>query len=272
MEAHNITNNNSIFFENNKVDKIIALTATPPRDPEKLEIFKKLNIKTVFELSLDEGIKRGVVSPYEIEIIELPLDNIDKYIKAGNKAKPFYQTEFSRYRYLSESIRKLMYANSPSLKFLLLQRMRFIYNLKSKTNVAKALLDTLPKDERILIFCGSIPQAEELCKYTHHSKNAKKDNLSKFCNGTIDRLAAVQMLNEGINIPNVDTAVIVQLNSNDLHLIQRIGRVVRFRNDHIAKIYIISAIQTQDEVWVEKALESFDASKIKYTSYKTYMK
>ena len=35
-----------------------------------------------------------------------------------------------------------------------------------------------------------------------------------------------------------------------------IGRVVRLREGHQAVIYIITALETQDEKWLEKALES----------------
>lgn len=273
-EAHNITENNALFFENNEISNILALTATPPTDIDKQLILHSLGVTTTYTLTLDQGIDLGVVSPYEIEIIEIPLDSKDKYIKSGSKKKRFYQTEFDKYQYLSERIRKLMFSNDKkdTLKFMLFNRMRFIYNLKSKTDTARGVLDTIPESERTLIFCGSIKQAEELCKFSYHSKNEKLKNFDKFCNGEINRLASVQKLNEGVNIPNVDNVVIVQLNSRDLHLIQRIGRAVRFRDNHTAKIYILSSIGTQDEKWVQRALESFDPSKIKYSSYKTYLK
>ena len=79
-------------------------------------------------------------------------------------------------------------------------------------------------------------------------------------------------MNEGQNIPNLDNAVIVQLNSNELSTIQRIGRCIRYRPGHEATIYILSVVQTQDEKWVKKALENFDTNNIEYVSYKNYLK
>ena len=55
--------------------------------------------------------------------------------------------------------------------FLILQRMRFIYNLPSKLEAAKYILKhIIPIEDRTLIFCGSIAHAEELSKNTYHSK------------------------------------------------------------------------------------------------------
>lgn len=75
-------------------------------------------------------------------------------------------------------------------------------------------------------------------------------------------------MNEGHNIPNVDSAVIVQLNSQELNTVQRIGRCIRYRPGHEAIIYILSVVQTQDEKWVAKALDSFDKDNIEYINAK----
>jgi len=70
-------------------------------------------------------------------------------------------------------------------------------------------------------------------------------------------------LNEGHNIPiKVDNAVIVQLNSNDRNLIQRIGRILRYKKGHVAKVIIILCIDTVDENWYIKATAGLDSSKI----------
>jgi superfamily II DNA or RNA helicase len=63
---------------------------------------------------------------------------------------------------------------------------------------------------------------------------------------------------------NLDSALIVQLSSKQLDLVQRIGRVLRKRKDHKAKIMILCTIDTQDEKWAKKALEPFDKKKIEY--------
>lgn len=266
-EAHRITEANKVFFDKNQVNKILALTATPPKDEEKIKILNELNLPIVYELSLDEGVELGIVAPYKIKVIQSVLDNKLKYIESGSKKNRFYVTEEAQYKYLSRQIQKLMYSGEDIPKFLFLNRMRFIYNLKSKTELAKKIINSLPKEEKTLIFCGSIQQANELCEHNFHSKTDGKD-LDKFMKDEIKMLSCVNALNEGMNIQNIDNAIVVQLDSVDLNLIQRIGRACRFRENHLANIYILCATGTQDEKWVETALKSFDKNNIEYVYYK----
>ena len=272
-ECHNITEANSMFFHQNQVKKAIGLTATMPENLEKQTLLYDLGFKVTYELTLDFAVQLGLVSPYEVTIIKVPLNTKDKNCESGSKAKPFMQTEFAKYNYLTDVINKTMYSSSQqvknSLKFKVLARMRFIYGLKSKTDATKFLLENvIPKDERTLIFAGGISQAEELCENSFHSKSKKTDtSFEDFKAGRLNRLACVNALNEGHNIPNLDNGVVAQLNSKALHLVQRIGRIVRYRHNHRAQIYIVCAIGTQDEVWVNKAIEELDKDCIKFIEY-----
>lgn len=272
-ETHNITENNAKFFDNNTVDNCLGLTATLPKDEIKKTILKGLGFKIAYELPLDLAVELGLVSPYKITVVEVELDTEDKYVKSGTKDKPFYQTEYKKYEYLSGVISRLMFSNNArakaSLKFKILNRMRFIYNLRSKTLAAEYLLENvISKDERTLIFCGGIAQAEHLNEYSFHSKKKNSEDFDNFKAEKINRLSCVNALNEGHNIPNLDNGLVVQLNSKELNLIQRIGRIVRFRQGHIAEIYIICVMNTQDEKWVAKALDGLDKSNINRIKFK----
>ena len=79
-----------------------------------------------------------------------------------------------------------------------------------------------------------------------------------------DTLGAVKALKEGHDIPNLDMILIVQLTAKELDIIQQIGRVVRWRPGHTATVYILIATGTQDEAWLESALQGFDQSKITF--------
>ena len=262
-EAHNLTENNMEFFANSSVRNIMALTATPPTDPIKIAILERLGIKTVYELNLDTAVKLRIVAPYEIVIVETQLESIDKTAIGGTKNKPFATTEAKLYSHINQTINRIMYANKPEvLKFALLKRMRFIYGLKSKQDAAEYILSTLPNSNRTLIFCGSIDQARALGEGCYHSKTSDKW-LTKFNNKEINKLSCVNALNEGMNLVDVDDAIIVQLNSNERHTIQRLGRCVRSREGHKAKIIILVCKGTQDEKWLTKAIENLDTNNIK---------
>lgn len=274
-ESHNVTSANTEVFMNLSKEqlnnlKILCLTATPPNDDEKKDIlYNKLGCKVILKISLDEGVKLGIVSPYRITVVEGYLDDTKKTIETGGGGKKWLSTEFAIYQYKSRNITKMRFSGKPVPKFMYLDRMRFIYNLPSKTENAKKILSKIDKNERTILFCGSIEQAEKLCENTWHSKS-KIDTLSLFKKKKINQLATVKIINEGENIPDVDNILIVQLDSNALNLIQRIGRAVRLREGHVANIFILTTMQTQDESWVEKALENFDRNNINYVSIKNY--
>lgn len=271
-ECHNITENNSTFFDTNVCQQILGLTATYPRDIITRDLFKKYIGGVVYNIDTDTAVKLGIVNPYEIIIVNVPLNFSIKDCLVGSKDKPFYTTELKNYVYLTEQCMLTPSKNN------YLKRMRFVYNLKSKTRVAEMLLThVIPQEARTLIFCGSKVIADKLCNFRFYSKPSKPKkgcigydakmalyevskrewqgdvSLNMFVAGKINRLACVEALNEGHNIENIDYAVIVQLNSNEKDLIQRIGRCIRYKPNHTGKIIIMCSNDTVDAEWVASA-------------------
>ena len=275
-EGHNITELASEFFLNNHIEKTVLLTATPPDDPIKVEILNQLGIELVYELTLDQAVRLGFVAPYKITVIVSPLDNVTKNIIGGNKANPFMTTEAATYAYWNKRVQAAMGNQTPQgkakMKFAILGRMQFIYKLPSKTALIKYLLSTvIPKEDRTIIFCGNIEQAEDVCPWKYHSKSGNQD-YDDFKAEKINRLSCVKAINEGHNFPGIDSGIVGQLNSKEKDLVQRIGRLIRFRPGHEAHLYIIVAEGTQDEKWVETAVENLDQSKIEYVRIDNFKK
>jgi superfamily II DNA or RNA helicase len=270
-EGHNITELSSEFFINNGVENIVLLTATPPTDMIKKQILSDLGIKLVYELTLDQAVRLGFVAPYKITVITVPLDNVTKNIKGGNKANPFMTTEAATYAYHNKRVQQC-YGDQTAqgkakMKFAILGRMQFIYKIPSKTAVIKFLLDkVIAKTDRTLIFCGNIEQAEQVCPHTYHSKTSDTD-YNLFKSELINRLSCVKAVNEGHNFPGIDSGIIGQLNSKEKDLVQRIGRLIRFRPGHEAHLYIVVSEGTQDEKWLENATENLNQSKIEYVRF-----
>ena len=275
-EGHNITELSSEFFLNNNVERTVLLTATPPEDKIKRQILSDLGIDLVYELTLDQAVRLGFVAPYKITVITVPLDATTKNIPGGTKLKPFMTTEAACYAYWNKRVQGAMFDQTPQgkakLKFAILGRMQFIYKIPSKTQVIKFLLDkVISKEDRTIIFCGNIEQAEEVCPTFYHSKSGN-ESYDAFKAEQINRLSCVKAVNEGHNFPGVDSGIIGQLNSKEKDLVQRIGRLIRFRPGHEAHLYIVVSESTQDEKWLENATENLNQSKIEYvrfTNFKT---
>ena len=121
---------------------------------------------------------------------------------------------------------------------------------------------------RKLVFASTIKQAEELSKFTYHSKTDNTD-LLRFKNGLIDELVLVNSGGTGHTYRAIDHLILVQSDSDKNGLTsQKISRTLLEQKDYIATIWVISLIGTQDEKWVESTLQNFDKSKIEFLRFK----
>lgn len=64
-----------------KYKTIIGLSGTHPKHKDKLDLYNKLELKSLAEMSIDEAVENKLIAPYKIRVIELDLDNTDKYIQ-----------------------------------------------------------------------------------------------------------------------------------------------------------------------------------------------
>jgi len=278
-EVHHLTLECSLFFaisNNWKVIDVLGLTAVLPSRSQEEDIEKRLRIDRLcpscFKVTLEDAIKLELVADFEIKVMKFQLDAEDKYIPAGTKAVPFMTTEAANYKYLTKMVQKMAMAKKEGAKFSWIgKRSRFLKNLRSKTWLAfECMRHMINGTNRTLIFCGSIEQSEVLCgKWVYHSRT-DDSHLDRFKNQEINFLGVVDALNEGKNIENLDQILIVQLNSNELNVIQRIGRTIRFRPGHKALVIVLIAEGTADENWYREAFANFDKSRIK--EYKVKIK
>lgn len=265
-EIHNsLTDEYLKFYANNTYDHILGLSATIP--VAKRPIISAI-APIVFTYSFEQGVEDGVVSPFEIIVVDHYLNSSAKVIEAGNAKKKWMQTEAERYAYLTRAVDVARWGgNTNAIKFSQLNRMRFMYSLPSKVEPCKALCKRiLDEGGRVVLFSNSKDIIDLVTTRGMHSgKTAKQNDLlyEGFNKKEFNIIGSAKKLKEGNNLVDVDSLVMLSYNSSDLDLVQRIGRVVRFVPGKIAKIYIFRTAGTQEEVWFRKMLEAVNLSKIK---------
>jgi superfamily II DNA or RNA helicase len=266
-EGHNLTAKSSSILKDNQYAKCLYLSATLPENNLKREMLKNKGFKVVYQLSLEECVKLGFVADYEITVVKVPLETEDKKYHLYRDNAKVYVSEFEMNKYHNETVKRILdnpYAKSALKKNVIMNRMQFIYSLRSKTEALKFIKDNvIPEDVRTLYFCGSIKQAEELSSYHYHSKSCSK-HYDAFKKEEINHLSSVSSLNEGHTFPNLNTVVISQVQSSEKDLVQRIGRALRKEK---GKVYILISEGTQDEIWLKNALTFFDGSKVTEIAY-----
>jgi superfamily II DNA or RNA helicase len=268
-EIHHLTSATATHFFNRKdgiqVETVLGLTATLPGTKWDEQRLKRQLIDSIapsfYKVSLEDAIELELVADFEVLTLKYELDNVVHDKLHGGKM----YTEKTLYQHLTKMIQRGIFSKKPGLKAMAMQkRTQLLRTLGTKEKLARIALTSLVKPGiRTLVFCGSIEQAEALgAPNTYHSKRDDKA-LQTFLDEEIDTLFVVDALNEGKNVPNLDQSIVVQLTSSELAITQRIGRNVRWRPGHKAKIYVLVVAATVDEQWYNNAFSQFDKKRIK---------
>lgn len=263
-EEQFITENNSLSLRKGQLtyDYIVSMTGTATKHVEKRELYKELDLKVLYDMGINEAVDMGMLSDYEVKVLQVMLNNQDKEITAGTKDKPFMTTEKAQYDYVDRMAMQAIYQGRKDAAFRIMARMRAIKNSPSKHKAAEWLYNKL--EGRNLFFCSSIAQANEIGDYQYHSKTDNED-LQKFMVGAVDNICMVNAGGTGFTYKAIDNLVLVQADSDKNGLTsQKICRTLLQQKDYKATIWIICLVGTQDEKWVKSALENFDQSKVKY--------
>lgn len=236
-----------------KGNRILGLSGTLSKDT-KQELLDELGLKVLVSYTLNQAIEDGLISDYRIKIVKVDLDNEELIYKKNTR------TEKKQYGALTWVIK-----NKGQNMMLNLQRMRIIHNSVAKIRKVKELLWTLI-NERVLVFCASNKTAQELGCVIHTSKFKNQEEFDKFTSGDGNHIAVCKIGNTGVSFKHLWYIIIAAFDSNGENLCQRICRsLILDEKGKISTIYIISSTETQEcDVWLKKALEFFDQTKIEY--------
>jgi superfamily II DNA or RNA helicase len=190
----------------------------------------------------------------------IPLSEHNNYqVKAGSRQ--FWTSERKSYDFWTKRLAAAETKKQEQMSSLM--RMRAMMDFSSKEKYAKELLYDI--EEKCIVFCNTMEQADRLCRDSYHSKNPNsEDNLIKFKNGSIDKLSCVLQLNEGVNIPQLKAGIILHAYGNERKSSQRIGRLLRLNPNDTSTVHVLCYKNTVDERWVKEALSDLDPKKITY--------
>lgn len=284
-EAHHLSDRCKEILVEMRSDYKIFLSATLKRE-------LKHWIKTTYPevkfitVSLKEAIDNEVLPDPKVYLIPLTLDNsnstevlikknkkstltIDCFYKDRWKYMKLYNcnikcTPQQYYNEISNDIeywkKQSMFKKAFEFKWLKCCNDRLKWLSNQKNNIVITILKHL-KDYRVLTFCNSIEQTELLGKYCINSKN--KDamkHLTMFNEGKIKHITACDIVNEGVNLTNCKIGLFAAINSSEILIKQKNGRVLRHKEPVIIIPYYKN---TREEEIVVKMLENYNKELIK---------
>lgn len=204
----------------------LGLSATPirPYDEEGTELVLEYFGGIVYEFSLEEAIAAGILCEYEYHVYVAELND----------------EEYFKFRELTIRISQLLNSDDEEklelAKTLSIQRANIIKSASSKLDLLNGIIEDHPS-RRSMIYCADIAGATAVsgmlagrgltvARYTSEDGDRPR-LLWDFSRGNLDALVAVKCLDEGVDIPAADQAIILASDASERQFIQRRGRILR---------------------------------------------
>ncbi|GAG38584.1 unnamed protein product, partial [marine sediment metagenome] len=155
---------------------------------------------------------------------------------------------------------------------LLNARKGIIHTSMSKLEALKWIINNENlRNEKVLIFHERIEKVEKIYKFLrekrfnvgiYHTNQAYKqrlDNISNYRNGTSNILVSCRALDEGFDVPESNTGIIVTGTSSVRQWIQRMGRILRkMPGKEFSRIYVVFVDVVEKDVFKETELREFE--------------
>lgn len=269
----------SQFYFNNKSEAIIGLSATINKNIQYVDKDNKMFTKgdllhkiapICFKYTVNQGQLEGTSRKLNIYIIDHELDPINKTVKAGSLKTSFFQTELNAYKYWDTQFKKSLFLNEDEphrdLKILIASNKRrdLLYKLPSKINVVKKLLDNIKG--KSVVFGNSIDSLLQITRNTVSSRNTQEQNnviREYFDSNKIKVIGSFKKLQQGANLGLLDNVILHSYYGVEGKFIQMFGRA-RINEDKVGNVFILATKDTQELVWLNKAIENFTEYNIIY--------
>lgn len=240
-------------------EAFIGLSATIKRDMR--DYFIHNHKAEVIKCDLKEAVEDEVLPEPMVYLLPLTLDTTSYTYKVKKFGRDIITTQKGYYDSASSLIEwyKNKYFNSRNKRiknlWLSMAGKRLKWCAEQKEALVLSLLGKF-KNYKTLTFCSGIEQSERLGKYNITSKNkASVKNLEMFNSNKIKHITACNILNEGVNLTNCRIGIFCNLNSSEIVVKQRVGRILR----HKSPVIIIPYFKdTREEELVEKMIEEYN--------------
>ena len=222
----------------------LGLSATPERENDDgfKNLIEPVLGSIIYEYSYNEAFKDDVISNFNMTNVRT---NLNEKEEEG--------VALLTKRIAIELSKKTV--NYEKVEMLQIRKSRIVKSSVNRIPVALKIILNL-KNKKTIVFCESIKHANYINSYlnkkakfstiyhTGVSRNIRKANLLLFKRGVYRIMVTCTALDEGLNVPDINAAVIVSQTMSNRQRIQRLGRALR-KGKSLAEIYTIYI--TEDE-------------------------
>lgn len=254
--------------ENSKAIQIdalgcLGLTATAERefDDGLEEVLVPTLGPLFYEYSLGQARTDGVLSPFQLTNVEIPLQ----------------EDEAEQVQRLGQRIQRAWSAGNDELaKILALRRSGVVKSARMRIPTTVALMEG-HRGKRALLFHEDIRTATSIADllsarghsvglyHSYLGAALRRDNLRQFRDGILDILVTCRALDEGVDVPEAELAVIVAASTSRRQRIQRLGRVLRRSAEKdLARVFTLYATPSEESRLVAEQSELTDVAEINW--------
>ncbi len=224
----------------------LGLTATPPRSPSS-DRLRGLVGPTVFELSVGD-LSGRFLARCELVTLRLDLDPEERgeWERAVSVYRPVlraFQRECPNVDWI-DFVRASSRTEQGRQALAAFRRSRAVLAFPSAKRDAVAGLLARHAMSRVLVFTPDNATAYAVAREhlvmpmtCHISRVERAAALDRFRRGELRALVSARVLNEGIDVPDADVAIVVGGTQGEREHVQRIGRLLRPREGKTAVVY-----------------------------------
>ncbi|KAB8033501.1 DEAD/DEAH box helicase [Fluviispira multicolorata] len=226
----------------------LGLTATPERSDGKEELLYKICGPICFQTDIRD-LEGVTLAPYDIVTKEIAMTEEEQLLYAENRRKylDFVRAkniQFSHNNGWQTFLRVAHQSKEGKEAFqAYLKQKKLAQASSNKENSVWEIL-CQHRADRILIFTQDNETAYHLgSKFllpviTHHTKVKERESfLSAFRSGKFNILVTSKVLNEGVDVPDANIAIVVSGSGTVREHVQRLGRILRAKEGKKAILY-----------------------------------
>ena len=234
----------------------IGLTATPPRDASSLNRLGETVGPVVYELTVSD-LAGGYLAPFDLMTVSTDLTEAEArtYEQLMRQFRRVYREFFDlapggtwkaflRYTSRTSGGRRALAA---------LHEARQLLSYTTAKSAALAEILRRHRDSRILVFTSHNRSAYAVAREhlimpitCHIGRREREQALDHFRRGELRALVSARVLNEGVDIPDADVAIVMAGTMGAREHVQRVGRVLRPKGGKRALIYELVAHGTTE--------------------------
>jgi superfamily II DNA or RNA helicase len=220
----------------------MGLTATFERPDGAHEVVEDLVGPVVYRLDPDD-LAGEHLAAYDVKRVEVDL--------APGERREYEDCQETFTNYLARSnldmrsgsdYRKLVMrsGNDPAAREALLAKQRareIVFNAEAKIDALEDALDR-HRDDRVIVFTAHndlvyrISERFLIPAITHQTgTEERRRSLENFRDGTYSRIVTSNVLDEGVDVPDANVAVVLSGSGSEREFVQRLGRVLRPKED-----------------------------------------